>query len=255
MFRWPWSRRPERELPENWLALARQTVPMVDTLTTEERARLADRMRVFLRDKQIMGVQGQVITPLVRVTIAAQACMLLLGHGGSVYPGLSTIVVYPEAYVVDGVRHNDDGTITVGSQTRRGESWTRGHVVLSWDDALQGARDPDDGLNVILHEFVHQLDALDGSANGAPLLHAPAHYAPWARVLGTAFEALSQRVATRQASLLRAYGATNPAEFLAVATEVFFERPRALRAHHPELYAELKRWLHQDPAARPPPRG
>jgi Mlc titration factor MtfA (ptsG expression regulator) len=131
---------------------------------------------------------------------------------------------------------------------RLGESWHRGSVVLSWDDVQKGAADVHDGHNVVFHEFAHQLDISGGRGDNSQVVRSRSKYIAWARVLGRDYERLRRDVSTNKRTLLDRYGATNPAEFFAVATEAFFERPRELRKLHPELYGELKDFYHQDPA-------
>ncbi|MCA9311777.1 MAG: zinc-dependent peptidase, partial [Phycisphaerales bacterium] len=196
------------------------------------------------------GCGGLEITDEIRVTIAAQAAVLLLGRETGFYPGLRTILVYPSAYSVATPRRNPDGTMTDGTQVRLGESWHRGSVVLSWSDVVRGAADDDDGHNVVLHEFAHQLDSEDGSVNGAPALPSGARYREWARVLGHEYAELIEELHRGHRGLLDAYGSTSPPEFFAVATELFFERPRAMRGRYPELYAQLRQFFGQDPAER-----
>ena len=136
-----------------------------------------------------------------------------------------------------------------GEMARLGEAWKDGVVVLSWDDVRRGASDLHDGQNVVLHEFAHQLDQQDGSADGAPILEHRSQYLTWARVLRHDFEQLRSDTEQGRSDVLDAYGATSPAEFFAVATECFFEKPLALRARHPLLYEQLQSFYRQDPAA------
>jgi MtfA peptidase len=136
-----------------------------------------------------------------------------------------------------------------GPQARLGEAWARGPVVLSWDDVVRGAADVHDGHNVVLHEFAHQLDNESGDGDGAPRLPQRSMYVAWARVLGEEYAHLIDDVAHHRASVLDDYGATSPAEFFAVATECFFEKPTALKRRHPALYAQLQLFYQQDPAA------
>jgi Mlc titration factor MtfA (ptsG expression regulator) len=152
--------------------------------------------------------------------------------------------------------------IDEGPEVHLGESWQQGALVLSWDDVVRGARDIHDGQNVVFHEFAHQLDYESGAAEGAPLLEKGSMYRSWARVLGKEYESLIATLQHHAPTFLRAYGATNPAEFFAVVTEFFFERPRGLQARHPELYEQLKLFYRQDPAewtcptdGRPPTDG
>ncbi len=140
------------------------------------------------------------------------------------------------------------GGLIAGEQGRLGEAWGQGVVVLSWDDVRRGAADMRDGQNVVLHEFAHQLDQEDGAADGAPILPGRSRYVAWARVLGAEYEQLRRDASRGRPSVLDDYGATNPAEFFAVATECFFEKPGLLRRRHPELYEELRAYYRQDPA-------
>ena len=134
-------------------------------------------------------------------------------------------------------------------QARLGESWARDVVVLAWDSVLSGAADVHDGHNVVLHEFAHQLDQEDGQGDGVPVLPQRSMYVAWARVLGHDFDQLVRDAGRGHRALLDRYGATNPAEFFAVVTETFFEKPRQLRAKYPALYLQLQQFYRQDPAA------
>ena len=169
------------------------------------------------------------------------------------YPDLETILVYPSTFVSKQTRR--DGYVVVEEENARlGESWSRGLVVLAWDSVLRGTANMHDGHNVVLHEFAHQLDAEDGDMDGAPALGARARYVAWARVLGEEFGDLVAKAEAGRGSDIDTYGATNPAEFFAVVTEAFFEKPRQLRAKHPELYAELAEFYRQDPEKLLPPK-
>ncbi len=184
----------------------------------------------------------------MRVTIAAHACLLLIGIDVDLpYRGLHVIRVYPHTYRAASTRPLGELHVPMDSH-RLGESG-RGYIVLSWDAVQHGLARPSDGHNVVLHEFAHQLDTADGVADGAPVLPGPM-YAPWASVLGEAFEELERDVAADRRTVIDRYGATNPAEFFAVATEAFFERPGPLARDEPDLYAILARYYGQDPARR-----
>ncbi len=236
--------------PRAWYDIVARTVPFIGLLTPPERRRLEGLVQVFLAEKRFEGCGGLTITDEIRVTIAVQACLLELNRDGGCYPGLRTILVYPHAYFASGNFPQPDGTVAEGTQARLGESWSKGAIVLSWDDVLGGAADIHDGHNVVLHEFAHQLDAETGTVNGAPPLPQRSMYVAWARVLGTAYEKLTEEVAQHHRTLLGDYAATNPAEFFAVATENFFERPDQLKSRSPALYEQLKLFYGQDPAAR-----
>ena len=238
--------------PAAWRAILRRRVPRYATLPHDERRELERLMAVFLAEKDFVGCAGQEIDDEVRVTIAAQACMLMLGRRPRYFPGLSTILVYPGAFVVERLRPEPSGVLQETRQALSGESWSHGQVVLSWEDVLQGAADPADGRNVVIHEFAHQLDQEKGYANGAPLLPARSRYERWSRVLGEEFARLRERAAwgppSGEPPLLDFYGAADPAEFFAVASEAFFERPAELALAHPALYAELSGYYRVDPS-------
>ena len=157
--------------------------------------------------------------------------------------------MYPHAYVAKSVEPIGGGVVQEGETARLGEAWKDGVVVLSWDDVRRGASGLHDGHNVVLHEFAHQLDQQDGSADGTPTLEHRSQYTTWARVLGDEYDQLRRETEQGRTDVLDEYGATNPAEFFAVATECFFEKPIQLRRKHPQLYEELKTYYRQDPAS------
>jgi len=239
-------------VPDAWAGIVERNVPLARDLTSEEGERLLRLVRVFLADKHFEGCGGLTLTEEMKVTIAAGACLLLLHLDGPCYPTLRTVLVYPQAFVPKRARlHTADG-IAEPRAPLLGESWGDGVVVISWDDTLKGGRDPADGVNVVLHEFAHQLDDEDGHADGAPLLSGGT-LRTWGRVLSDEYARLQQDAAADRASVLDPYGAENKAEFFAVATETFFEKPVQLERDHPELYAQLKQFYRQDPARRTPP--
>lgn len=238
-----------RLFPAKWRTILEKNVPLFSRLAEADQMELQGHIQVFLAEKRFEGAGGLQITDEIRVTIAAQACILLLhSDGRNYYPGLYSIIVYPHAYIARHYARDPLGIVTEELQPRLGESWSRGAVVLSWDSIRMGAADIHDGHNVVFHEFAHQLDAESGGANGAPILPRRSMYIAWARVLGREYEALRQDVMAGRKPLLDRYGATNPAEFFAVATEYFFERPVELKRIHPKLYEELRLYYHQDPA-------
>jgi Mlc titration factor MtfA (ptsG expression regulator) len=188
------------------------------------------------------------LTDEMRVTIAAQACLLLLNRRRPDYfANLHQILVYPGAFIVDRVQSDAAGVLQERRHVLSGESWSQGQVVLSWDDVVEGAEIVDDGRNVVIHEFAHQLDQQNGPANGAPRLVHRAWRRRWASVLGAEFERLQNAARDGLPALLSYYGATNPAEFFAVASEAFFEQARRMAIEHPELYGELSRFYRVNP--------
>lgn len=245
------ARVRKRPFPAEWQSILTTNVPYCSRLTAAELTELQGHIQVFLNEKTFVGQGGLEIDDEIRVTVAAQACLLLLNRDTRYYPYLSTIVMYPSAYKAT-TRRQDPATGAVIEEevVRLGESWLRGQVVLAWDASLHGASDITDGKNLVLHEFAHQLDQKDGHSDGAPILEHASHYVAWARVLSEEYLALAEDVAEDQATFLDRYGATNAAEFFAVATEFFFERPAKFETLHRELYAELKGFYRQDPIAR-----
>lgn len=251
--RWrpPASRAPSVRAPEQWRALLETRVPLVRRLTPEEWDRLFELVETFLRDKHFEGGGGLEITDEMKIIVAAQACLLILHLEAGCYPGVRTIIIYPTTFL----RRSPaiDGRMYVGviphPEPLLGEH-VSGAVVLAWDSSLRGASDTGDGQNVVLHEFAHELDQEDGYVDGIPLLEAPQSTRVWARVLRERFEELQRQTRDGEPDLLNAYGATNRAEFFAVATELFFERPVEMRERYPDLYGELKGFYRQDPAGR-----
>ena len=238
--------RMAESIPNEWVSLIEKNIPIYKRLPAELKEQLHGLVNVFLDEKAFVGCGELEITDEIKVTIAAQACMLLLNRKTTFYPKLKTIYVYPHTYVAKGLM-NDGGLIVEGKSVRLGESWQNGPVVLTWDSVTGGARNIQDGRNVVFHEFAHQLDQEDGDADGAPILENRSCYRSWAAVLGEEYERLCSKTRGRRRSVLNKYGATNPAEFFAVATEAFFEKPRQMHKHSPDLYEELKAYYHLDP--------
>ena len=238
-----------RPLPEAWLTIIERNVRYYHLLPPAQQTDLRGLVQVFIDEKPFEGCGGLKITDEIRVTIGAQACILLLGGQSDLYPKLRTILVYPHSYVAPARNIGPDGTVSEGLQAREGESWSFGNVVLSWDEVLRSTSGLRDGRNVVYHEFAHQLDAESGAVQGAPVLPSAAMYPNWARVLGREYQNLINRLELGEPSLIDKYGATSPAEFFAVATECFFEKPAEMRARHFELYEQLSLYYGQDPAA------
>lgn len=239
-------------LTEEQRAYVIEQLPQWPRLSEEQRRRLEGLTQVFLDEVGFEGCGGLEITEEIRTVIAARACLLVLGTSRVVpFPKLTVVLVYPSSWSTEQVRRDRGGLVHEGRSHRLGESHSRGQVVLSWDDVEQGARDPHDGHDVVLHEFAHQLDQELPMSPGAPKLRRAADYAAWARVLGADYERLVAKVEGNRRSFLDDYGATNPAEFFAVATEAFFEKPRPFRRKLPELYEQLRAFYGFDPDAGP----
>lgn len=237
-----------KPFPDEWHDILNRRLPCYGRLSPDERRELEGHIQVFLHEKRFEGAAGLDITDEMRVVIAAQACLLLLGRDTEYFPRMQSIFVYPRYFRVRDSRPMPDGTILEEEVEFEGESWERGPVVLAWEEVLADAADPDDGYNVVLHEFAHQLDGESGEENGAPPIKDRALAAEWARVMGHEYEKLRTDIELGAPHLIDAYGSETPAEFFAVVTEIFFERPRALKRRHPELYGLLARYYRRDPA-------
>ena len=239
-----------RPFPEEWRAIIAGNLPFFSRLTAADQEELLGHVQVFLAEKRFEGCGGLKLSDEIRLTIATQACLLLLHRKTDYYPRLLTILVYPAGFVVERDEPVDDVIWEEGREGRLGETAPQMRsLVLAWDAARYGALDPSDGKNVILHEFAHQLDFEDFVADGVPALGSRNDKRSWAEVMAMEFAALRAADDTGIPTLLDSYGATNPAEFFAVATEAFFERPLALRQRRPQLFAELQRFYRQDPTA------
>ncbi len=233
--------------PAAWREILERRVPYFRHLPPDLQRQLEKHIQVFVAEKPFIGCGGLAISDEVRVTIAAQACLLILNRKTNYFPNLRQILVYPGAFVVERLRLEPSGVLQEQRHALSGESWTQGQVVISWEDALEGAAVVDDGRNVVIHEFAHQLDQQKGYANGAPWLGRRDRYARWSQVLGEEFARLQEQALTQQPSLFSHYGATSPAEFFAVVSEVFFEQPQSMASMHPALYDELRSLYRVDP--------
>jgi Mlc titration factor MtfA (ptsG expression regulator) len=247
-----WKRKKikQRPFPLKWLEIINQRIPYYQLLPDADKKELLGHAQIFLYEKHFEGCGGVIVTDEMRVVIAAQACILLLHRPPDYFPLLESILIYPHPFISKVSHRLPGGIVSEENQARDGESWGFGTVILAWDDVLNGARDTNDGHNVVMHEFAHQLDEESGSANGAPVLELRSQYTAWARVLSDEFHKLNLDLKKNRKSVMDKYGATNPAEFFAVATETFFEKPVQLKKKHPELYEELKLFYRQDPATQ-----
>ncbi|NES95044.1 MAG: zinc-dependent peptidase [Desertifilum sp. SIO1I2] len=246
--RWQRQRIKRRCFPPLWQAIVENNVAMYWALTPQERRRLQGHIQVFLSEKQFIGCQGLQVTLEMKLTIAAVSCLLLLNERGTYFPKLQSILIYPNTYFVKEVTSNDGYIMEETQVARLGESWSRDQLVLSWEQVQRDTQNWKDGHNVILHEFAHQLDQEDGRAEGVPILLQKLDYEIWSKVMLREYQNLCINVEKGMKTTLDYYGATNPAEFFAVATETFFEKPRQLRKKHPELYEQLQHYYQLDPA-------
>jgi hypothetical protein len=247
--RWRLHRVLARPLTDVQLGVIERNVAQYRGMPRELRTQLQRLVKQFLHQKTFVGCAGLEVTEEMRVTIAAQACLLLLNRPTRVYPGLHAVLVYPGAFLVPRRQQDEAGVVTETRQDLLGESWGDGRVVLSWEHVRRAGLPPEGTHNVVLHEFAHQLDSESGSNNGAPFLGSPERYRSWSETLSRDFDLLRRDAYWGQRDVLDPYGATNPAEFFAVATESFFEQPHELAARHPELYAEFEAYYRVDPRA------
>jgi len=237
------------ELKSEWKEIILKNIKFYSFLSDELKKELHGLIQIFMDEKTFEGIDGLVITDEIKVTIAAQACILLLHRDTDIYPTLHTILVYPHPFYSNIKQHLPGGIVAEGEQGRLGESWFRGPVILSWDDVRRSAHDHNDGHNVVFHEFAHQLDSESGANEGTPILPERSMYIAWARVLSKEYQDLLDHLEHNHKSDIDFYGGTNPAEFFAVVTEYFFEKPFQLQMRHPELYDQFKNFFNLDTAA------
>jgi Mlc titration factor MtfA (ptsG expression regulator) len=242
-----WRRKKisSREFPPGWREILERNMPYYRKLSEEDRKELQRHILIFLAEKYVEGCSGLEITDEIRVTIAGYACLLLLHRQTDYFPGLHSIVVHPASFATPVEEHDDIGVVTEDMEDRLGEAWERGPVVLSWADVC----DTGDGVNVVLHEFAHVIDRTGGKGDNSPVLQGGQGFRNWARILEKQYERLKKDVEKRRPTLLDEYGATDPSEFFAVATECFYEQPRKMKDEYPQLYRALKEFYQQDPAA------
>jgi Mlc titration factor MtfA (ptsG expression regulator) len=239
-----WQAEP---FPSDWRSLLESRVAQYAALSSEERQQLEKIVQVFLREKNWEGCNGLRLNDEIRVVISALACLLLLGWRHDYFANVLSVLVYPTDYRVP-AKHADAGVVLESEDARHGEAWYRGPVVLSWQEIEEDLANPWDGQNLVLHEFAHQLDFLDREANGTPPLATRELAARWQQVMTSEYKQLLQATRRGRPTLIDSYGTTNEAEFFAVVTECFFTTPWPMRQEHPDLYALLRDFYHQDPA-------
>ncbi|WP_233008613.1 M90 family metallopeptidase [Rheinheimera faecalis] len=237
----------QQAFPAAWRQILKHRMPYFRALPADLQLQLKKLIQVFVAEKQFVGCADLVVTDEMKVTIAAQACLLLLNKPAHYYPKLKQILIYPAAFVVPTAQSDTAGVVSEMAQVRLGESWQTGQIILSWVDTLKSAAICNDGHNLVIHEFAHQLDQLKGQATGAPLLSSTQAYQEWSLVLSHEFEQLQKQLAQGLPTLFDSYAATNPAEFFAVISEVFFEQPDLFAAQHGALYQQLRSFYALDP--------
>lgn len=245
--RWQRGRFKQRPFPLLWNAVIDTNLPIYPCLSPSERIRLQGHIQVFLAEKQFIGCKGLQVTEEMKLVIAATACLLLLNERGKYFPRLRSILIYPSTYLVNETTYSGNYVVEERRVARLGESWTSDQVVLAWEQVKRDTWNWRDGHNVVIHEFAHQLDQEDGFAQGGPILQRDSDYPIWAEVMTKEYQQLCLDVERGVKTVIDSYGATNPAEFFAVATETFFEKPHQLLRKHPALYEQLQRYYRLDP--------
>jgi MtfA peptidase len=256
--RLPWFHNRRQEILEQpfsgeWKLWLDSGISQAKLLTPDERTRLEGDLRIFAAEKFWEGVGGLDITDEIKVVVSAQACLLTLGMVEHDYfPNVESIIIYPSSYRAPSAGPIVGGRVQVvdSHQDRLGEAHGNGPVILSWFDTVTGGANSDDGRNLVLHEFSHKLDFRNGSPDGVPRLKTQEQFDRWAEVMSAEYAQLVESAEHHRHSLLRNYGATNPAEFFAVATEAFFEKSVRMRQDHPALYEVLLGYYGIDWAAR-----
>jgi MtfA peptidase len=243
------STRPSvyANVPASWYSVLRSSVPLASRLTPAQRERLLQKVQQLVHGCRWEGCGGLRLTEDMQIVIAAHACLLELEHHGEPYPGLRNILVYPGTFQPRRFSWTPSAD-TEQEDPLLGESWKHGIVILGWDSAREGASDPADGHNVVLHEFAHQLDGASGDFDGVPRIPDATALSSWTAMLQSDFDRLIRDAEAGIPGVLDHYGATNQAEFFAVATEAFFERPAELQQERPALYEALRIYYRQDPA-------
>lgn len=249
IFGWLRNRRRARLLrspfPSNWDSVVRRNVAMSNRMPAAPRSRLIENSRIFAGEKDFEGCAGQVVDDEIRVTIAAQACLLTVGLDVDLFHRVKTILVYPTGYRAPSQR---EGTRENVHEARLGEAWYGGPVILAWDAVLLGGRNPGRGRNVVVHEFAHQLDFLDGIVDGTPPIADNEKFTHWREVMTREYCQLNDDTEAGRPTLLDEYGTTNPGEFFAVSTECFYSRASAMKARHPNLFGILADFYRVDPS-------
>ncbi|HOZ49748.1 MAG TPA: zinc-dependent peptidase [Candidatus Hydrogenedentes bacterium] len=249
-------RRRERlrrePFPQTWVDIIRAGVPYYSLLTDPEQRILQGHIQVFLAEKHFFGCHEVEITDEMRLVIAAQACLLILNVDADYFPRLQSVLVYRDSFKVERQRRNRDGIVSEWNETLVGESWDLGAVILSWHEVERDAH-TFDGRNVVLHEFAHQMDQDDGTADGWPGCLERTLNKRWLQVMSREYQSLVEAVCQGRHTFINPYGAKKPSEFFAVVTETFFERPWELCQQHRQLYDVFALFYRQDPITRFPP--
>ncbi|MFZ6814418.1 zinc-dependent peptidase [Undibacterium sp. Rencai35W] len=241
------KRAIQQPFPSHYAKILRKNIPVYSRMPADIQLQLKRLIKQFLYQKKFIACDGLQMSDEIKVTIAGRACMLLLNRTTAVYPALKTVLVYPSPFVVPRLETGIGGVVTHAHQSLSGESWSDGRVIVAWDHVQRRGGEQAEGHDVVLHEFAHQLDSETGVTNGAPALGSKAKYQRWSRILSEEFAALQQVLALGEDTVIDPYGATNPAEFFAVVTETFFEKPWAMARRHTALFEQFRAYYQVDP--------
>ncbi|MEO2266160.1 M90 family metallopeptidase [Pseudoalteromonas sp. YIC-656] len=244
-----WQRKYQNtELSEEQKQLLLRVMPIYKAMTDADRSKLEKHICWFMGEKRFLGRDGLQVNDAMKLVVAADACLLMLNKPWPLYPNVKEVLLYPSAYYANVTQRDVAGLVSYHQVVREGESWPGGTLVLSWHDVLEGNRLPGDGHNLVFHEFAHQLDQVTGQTNGTPELPNKGAYTRWAEVFTRAFNKLKSHVAYNMPHVMHSYGATNEAEFFAVATETFIEKPHQMRQFDAELFNILRDYYQFDPS-------
>lgn len=234
-------------IPHHIWHSATQQIVVLQGLDAVQMAHLRELTTWFLHSKSINGMHGLEVTLSMRVVVAAQACLLILNLGIDYFDNWVEVILYPGVFRVNHEQMDAIGLVHIEASVLSGESWLRGPVILSWDDVEQDSYHSQAGHNVVLHEFAHKLDGLNGGTNGMPPLHGDMHREQWTEAMSAAYDALCLQVAAGESAFINPYAATSPAEFFAVLTEYFFTAPDILKKEYPNVYRQLALFYRQKP--------
>lgn len=224
------------------------SLPLLRDLRSEEMRRLQELVILFCHHKIFEGAHDLVVTQSMKLIIAVQACLPILKLELAWYDGWVTVIVYPSGFAPKRVVRDEYGVEHTVQSNLAGEAWQRGPVVLAWDEAEHAGII--DGHNLVIHEFAHKLDMQNGDANGFPPLHSDMDSTAWTKAFSAGFEDFQHKCGTGKYIGIDCYGASSPAEFFAVLSEVFFERPEIIHQHYTAVYEQLEQYYRQDPLAR-----
>jgi len=245
-----WHRRivQKSEITDTQWELIFSSLPILNRLTLNEKEKLRQLAIIFLYQKDFVGAQGLTITESMKNIIALQACLPILNLGMDWYRKWSSIIIYPGDFVPGRAHVDENGIVHQNRDVLSGEAWLRGPVILSWNGVVSATKL--DGTNLVIHEFVHKLDMINGVANGFPPLHKNMDKSHWSNNFQHAYEDLNHRINMGKKTVIDNYAASEPAEFFAVLSEVFFERPEQLEAIYPVIYKHLVDFFRQNPLER-----